>query len=143
MEEVDREQIAASGDWVKRSAVVRSSVQQSTQSKRNHVRASRNNKHHTASVDSIDYDLSSSDEEHNKVLPAADNRDDDFDISIARDAGVSPAKTDISDAKTSDITKVSQVKETGGIMHELAPSVSASQHRLETRSDHLSQAASM
>lgn len=75
-------------------------------------------------------------------VPSRDAFRDDLEITIARDTviGVSPAKTDISDAKTSDVTKVSQVRNVGLIMHEqasIAPSVSASQ-RLDTRSDHLS-----
>ena len=86
-----------------------------------------------ASVDSIDYELSSSDDE--KHGPSKEAFIDDFEITIARDSiGYSPAKTDVSDAKTSDITKVSQVRDHGGIMHEIAPSVGASQ-RLDTRSD--------
>ena len=52
-------------------------------------------------------------------------------------------KSDVSEAKTSDITKVGGHvgRDISGIMHEKAPSVSASQ-KLDTRSD-LSQAASL
>ena len=108
-------------------------------------------KKHTASVDSIDYDLSSSDDENNKKdygEDAIDIREEMLVVTIARDRNhggdVSPARTDISDAKTSDITKKSHARDVSGIMHEKAASnsVSASQ-RLETRSDNLSQAVSV
>ena len=92
------------------------------------------------SVDSIDYDLSSSDDEKN----GAPDKDieDDIRIRIAQSndiTGISPAKTDISDAKTSDITKVSHVREVSGIMHEVPASANASAvsvtQKLDTRSD--------
>ena len=53
----------------------------------------------------------------------------DLQITIARDKleiDVSPCKTDVSDAKTSDITKVSHARDIAGIMHEKMTSVSAS-----------------
>ena len=94
------------------------------------------------SVDTVDYDLSSSDDE--AEAQERDIEDDDLRVRIARDnirTGISPAKTDLSDAKTSDITKVSQVRDVSGIVHEVAPhvspnasAVSASQ-KLDTRSD--------
>ena len=49
-------------------------------------------------------------------------------------------KSDCSDAKTSDITRVGHGRDLSGILHEKATSVSVSQ-KLETRSD-LSQAIS-
>ena len=62
-----------------------------------------------------------------------DDRSDNMQIVIARDkqlhhhgSEVSPARTDISDAKTSDITKVSHARDMAGILHEKATSVSAS-----------------
>ena len=86
-----------------------------------------------ASIDSIDYELSSSEDE--KPVSVKETHISDLEITIARDNfGLSPAKTDVSDAKTSDITKVSRIRDLGGIIHENSPSVSASQ-RLETRSD--------
>ena len=96
----------------------------------------RGSKYHTASVDSIDYDLTSSDEENDGALPDK-SIGDNLEISIARDRSnkQSPGnETDMSDAKTSDITKISHVKEVAGITYEKAPSVSASQ-QLDTRSD--------
>lgn len=107
MDEHDRESMAAFG-WedtaVKRSAAARSSAQKSTLSKRYRGR----NKHN-ASVDSIDYELSSSDDDQQLPVPGKEAFRDDLEVTIARDIiiGASPAKTDISDAKTSDITKVS------------------------------------
>jgi len=91
---------------------------------------SKRNRHakHTQSVDSIDYDLSSSDDEKQTKMKDIDDRSD-FQITIARDKlalDVSPCKTDVSDAKTSDITKVSHARDIAGIMHEKMASVSTS-----------------
>ena len=106
--------------------------------------------HHTASVDSIDYELSSSDDEMNARQSAAkmaekdidDEKNEQLEITIARDRrNLDADKSDCSDAKTSDITRVGHGKDLSGILHERATtSVSASQ-KLETRSD-LSQAIS-
>ena len=71
------------------------------------------------------------------------SEDNNLEITIARDRiNMTPgARSDISDAKTSDITRVGNIRDISGILHEKATSVSASQ-KLETRSD-LSQAISM
>ena len=147
MDEEDRNRLAASG-WEPRQSKknkLKSSMHKSTASKRN--------RNHQASVDSIDYDLSSSDDEQQQQQQAVgsggakptelteeiDMRHE-IEITIARDRlakGVSPSRTDLSDAKTSDITKVEHVRDLGGIRHETGPShelVSQSQ-KLDTRSD--------
>ena len=104
--------------------------------------------------------MSSSDEE-NAEEEKAPSRDlsDNLQVTIARDnLDMSPvARTEVSDAKTSDITKVDHAKDFSGIIHEKLPtaaidhaiilpgdvhhhsnspgSARPASHRLETRSD--------
>ena len=57
------------------------------------------------------------------------SEENDLEITIARDKVVQRtpgANSDVSDAKTSDITRVDHGKDLSGIRHEKAPSVSAS-----------------
>ena len=121
---------------------------------------------HQQSIESLDYTLSSSDEE-NAEEEKAPSRDmsDNLQVVIARDNhDMSPmARTEVSDAKTSDVTKVSHAKDFSGIIHEKLPTAAIDHaivlpgdvhhlvispesarpvsQRLETRSD-LSQTAS-
>ena len=84
---------------------------------------------HTASVDTLDYELSSSDDDNDRLEKVAVARDS---ATIRRENQY----TDQSDGKTSDITKVSQVRDVSGIVHERKVS-SQSEHTriLDTRSD--------
>ena len=134
MDEDDRDRIARSG-WDE-SAFAKQ--QQKKSKDGNKLRASdvkksvRSSKHlrksghgrHQQSIESLDYTLSSSDEE-NAEEDKAPSRDlsDNLQVVIARDNhDMSPvARTEVSDAKTSDVTKVDHAKDFSGIIHEKLP----------------------
>jgi len=83
-----------------------------------------------SSVYSVDYELTDSEDDK--------PNQDDFEIVIARDNVLlqeTPERSDLSDCKTSDVTKVTQVRDISGIHHEpQTQSVTASHHSLLNRS---------
>ena len=76
-------------------------------------------------MDTFDYVLSSSDD---------DSPENKSQIRVARDKSEYDKLSD-DVCKTSDITKVSHVRDVGGIVHERAMSRDQSPRRLDTRSE--------